>query len=121
MTPGITFHAWKDERDRTTADVLDALGDRVERLRWRVHILDATSDEPALFDTHTERATAALLELLGGVQIIDGDLQGRRPGDEEPYVIVRAVDGSWWDVESEDAGLLDAARAKFPDAFDVPT
>ena len=118
MTPGITFHAWMDERYRTTAEVLSALGDH---LRWRLKVADANSDADELYNPPGEMETARMLEFLDDVQIIDGVLEGRRPGDEAPYVLVRAVDSSWWDIESEDPVLLDAARAKFPDAFDQPT
>jgi hypothetical protein len=121
MTPGITFHAWTDEHYGTTAEVLGALGERLEHLRWRLEIDEANTDEPERFDQQKERETAQLIEFLDDVQIIDGSLEGRRPGDDEPYVTLRAVDSSWWDVESDDPRLLDAVRAKYPDAFDIPT
>jgi len=114
----ITFAAWIDGHYRTTAEVLSAFGDH---LRWRLKIDDANSDADELYNPPGEMETARLLEFLDDVQIIDGVLEGRRFGDEAPYVIVRAVDSSWWDVESEHSELVDAARAKFPDAFDQPT
>jgi hypothetical protein len=61
-----------------------------------------------------------LLALAAGIQVIDGEFEARRPDATEPWVVLRAVDGSSWDVVSDDLGVLDDYRRSFPDAAPLP-
>jgi hypothetical protein len=51
-----------------------------------------------------------------GVQVIDGVLHARENGELDPWVELRAVDGSWWDVIAADEHLQATFEERFPDA-----
>jgi hypothetical protein len=63
----------------------------------------------------------ALIELADrGVQVIEGELIGQRRGASEPWILLRGVDSSWWDVETDNEALLTALRAAYPAATPLP-
>src|SRR5713101_4087759 len=87
-------------------DVLKALGPRVLSSAWTVGSLHYVSrderDIPALQGKDSRIMGPELLSSLPNLlQVIDGEFRAFEAG-REPWVIVRAVDSSWWEVESED-------------------
>ena len=102
------------------ADVLAALGERVAISRWRARGLWYTSRDEKDIEPLERLADGAILEgqeLLACLprvqQIIDGEFQARIAEAEEPWVIARAVDSSWWEILSDDPAVLAAMRARF--------
>lgn len=53
-----------------------------------------------------------LASLPNLLQVIDGEFRAFEEGSE-PWVIIRAIDSSWWEVQSRDASALDAIRHRF--------
>jgi hypothetical protein len=45
-------------------------------------------------------------------QVIDGHFEAFE-NESTPWVVVRAVDSSWWEVLSDDQAVLDAVRSRF--------
>jgi len=70
----------------------------------------------ALSDRHATLPGDDLLALAVGIQVIDGNFEARQPNATELWVVLRAVDGSSWDVVSDDLQVLDDYRRGFPDA-----
>jgi hypothetical protein len=107
-------------------DVLHALGPKVVSSRWRCSNLWYVSANERDIEV-LERASAQG-ELVGGddllhaaarlSQTIDGQFEGVI-GEGDPWVIVRAVDSSWWEVSSDDQSVLDAVRARFQSTEEV--
>jgi hypothetical protein len=63
---------------------------------------------------------AELLSSLPNLlQVIDGEFRAFEAG-REPWVIVRAFDSSWWEVESEDGVALSAIRERFQNIDEQP-
>ena len=48
-------------------------------------------------------------------QVIDGEFRAFEPGAGEPWVIVEAVDSSYYTVQSADAAVLASIRDRFGD------
>jgi hypothetical protein len=102
------------------ADVLHALGPKVVSSRWRCSNLWYVSANQQDIEV-LERASAQG-ELVGGSdllhaaarlsQVIDGQFEGVID-ERDPWVILRAVDSSWWEVLSDEQSVLDAVRARF--------
>jgi hypothetical protein len=55
-----------------------------------------------------------------GVQIIDGEPIAYRGGEEVRWLVIRAVDSTWWDVETDDEEVLTRIQAAFPAAMKLP-
>lgn len=100
------------------ADVLQALGSRALHADWRgANLLYTSSDDQAI--ESLERAGAG--EFVTGAalvadqqrltQLIDGDLEGF--SGNERWVIVRAVDGTRWEVASDDPSVISAITKSF--------
>ena len=53
------------------------------------------------------------------VQVIDGEFSVTRAGETKPWLIVRAVDSSWWEIFSSNDSVFDAIRQRFTDLRDV--
>lgn len=54
-----------------------------------------------------------------GVQLVDGGLAASL-GDDVPWVIVRAVDSTEWDIESDDTALLERLTGAILTAQPLP-
>lgn len=118
-------------RSRAAVDprlVLPMLGERAIRALWQVagvarydEALMIVGDEAAERVENLARSSdlisgALLRDLFSQVaQIIWGEFTAREAGRETPWVIMRAIDSSWCEVETEDAGVLDRIRANFAD------
>jgi hypothetical protein len=98
--------------------VLVALGDRATNSEWRVRDVWATGDDSAeqlqSLDGTTAITGQRLRELAQDVtQVIDGLFSGFESGATEPWVIVEAVDSSYYLVRSADPSVLDTMRSTF--------
>jgi hypothetical protein len=103
-------------------DVLAALGQRAAKSDWRVRDVwatDADNDSRsaavlANFDGSQVVSGEHLRELAADViQVIDGVFSGFEPGATEPWVIIEAVDSSFYLVRSDDPSVLDTIRKAF--------
>jgi hypothetical protein len=53
-------------------------------------------------------------------QTIDGELRAYRPGESEPWLVIRAVDSSGFDVISDDPTLIETVRRRFQRVREYP-
>jgi hypothetical protein len=101
-------------------EILAALGERVAKGRWRCVGLQYTSRDEQNIPVLEEAATSgqpvsgsALTSGIGqSLQVIDGDFEALDENNR-CWVIIRAVDSSWWEVWSDDPSVLDAVRVRF--------
>ncbi|NEU13291.1 hypothetical protein G3T14_14290 [Methylobacterium sp. BTF04] len=111
--------------------VLPMLGERAIRASWQVAGV-ARFDEPFFATgegaTHLEALCQSLKRVSGVVlsqifgrvrQVIWGEFSAY-DGDGTPWVILRAIDSSWCEVETDDVGILDRVRETFADVQTVP-
>jgi diaminopimelate decarboxylase len=125
---GITF------RQRNTGgalsfdlkDILRVIGDRARHSAWNIRNLECSDGDPAarlyqLEDSGEQIAGHLLMDIAEHVgQVIDGEFVGYLPGESEPWVTIRAVDSSAWDVESVDDMVLRALSEHFSDTAPLP-
>jgi hypothetical protein len=117
----VTFKAWHGDHYLSLWDILTELRDVVENLQWRVRI-DETAPSPQAerleaIDHDAWLDTAGLLGIATrDVQVIDGEASGYKTAQSgSPYLTIRAVDSTWWDVESDDEGVTRTVMSRFPD------
>jgi hypothetical protein len=107
--------------------VLLMLGESAIRASWQVagvarfgERLFATGEGA----THLEALSQSLRRVSGAVlsqifsqveQVIWGEFAAYHDGEDTPWVILRAIDSSWCEVETEDVGILDRVRQTFAD------
>ena len=108
--------------------VIPLLGERAVRARWQLAGV-ARYDEAFMIVGHeaaerlehlarsSDRISGTLLlDLLSRVaQVIWGEFTAHENGQDTPWVIVRAIDSSWCEVETDDIGVLDRVRETFVD------
>ena len=108
-------------------DLLDAVGDAVGST-WIVRGVECVgpSAEAAealhsASDKSEELSGERLVALARALtQVIDGEFIGRRSTGSDPWIVIRAVDSAWFDVQTTDEALLLKLRARFTEAFDLP-
>ncbi len=59
---------------------------------------------------------AEFLELVAGIdRTVEGDFEARRSGASAPWLLIRAIDGTSFEVYSSDRGVLTHVEATFRD------
>lgn len=109
-------------------DILGVIEPRVRSLRWRlegIECLGEGADKLHKFSDSDEPLSGGeLIELSRQVyQVIDGDFHGYRgeaPGPDNPWLIIRAVDSSAFDVECNDLSVLESVKSRFSKVIDIP-
>jgi hypothetical protein len=115
-------------------EILAALGPRAHGTYWTVsdvaspaQALDATGDGAVVLEELAlsgERTTgASLINIARTVrQTIWGEFSGYSDkAAEEPWIVIVAVDSSWFEVRSDDAAALAGIRDAFKDVRSAPT
>lgn len=102
------------------ADLLSALGSHGRESRWTCTDLNYVSfddrDVPSLERSAAAGDQVTGLELIDGVrdkaQVIDGEFTGF---DErgQCWIVLRAVDSSWWEVWSDQPWVHEVIRERF--------
>jgi hypothetical protein len=124
--PGITFPAARADQPVGLLDLLRLLGERGRNSVWLLKNLEVapSSSADGLHDASDQGLWVPGMELLelaaGYTQVIDGELIAHDSPDDPPWVMLRAVDGTEWDVYSEDESLLSQIAAGVPDARPIP-
>ncbi|GAG20040.1 unnamed protein product, partial [marine sediment metagenome] len=67
----------------------------------------------------TVQGTDLLAATENLVQVIDGEFEAVEERSSTPWVVVRAVDSSWWEVLSNDQAVLDTIHAGFEAVSDI--
>ena len=127
---GLTFRAWRDDAPIWLGDLLLALGpEKVEQTRWEMKQLECAGDPlsartlEGACDQGTRLSGTLLLDIAKqghGVQGIDGELRGYQQARDDPWIVLRTVDSSWWDVECAANDVLETLRSHYPDATPLP-
>jgi hypothetical protein len=106
-------------------EILPLLGPDAARSNWRVREVEATGDGASeLHRVSDEGATLTLSQLVelaeSLLQTIDGEFSAYLPEAETPWLVIRAVDSSAFDVYSNKPDVLNRIRSSFRYVSDVP-
>jgi hypothetical protein len=102
--------------------VMSALGPRALLSEWRVREVWAEGDAKSHLEAFdgSELVVGQRLAALAQAtsQIIDGEFSAFEPGESAPWVIIEAVDSTYYTVRSEDSSVLAQVRGAFHDVTD---
>ncbi len=104
--------------------VIDALGERALESSWQIDGLWTTPETEAnplemLANQQESVPGRALKEAANNVgQVFDGEFVAFEPGHDEPWVIVEAVDSTYYTVRSKEPAVLWSIRERFRDVSD---
>jgi hypothetical protein len=106
-------------------DVLDAVGDDVATCQWRcynVECLGIRADNlHSLSDANATFSGNMLVQVASGIhQTIWGDFEAYRDGDTRPWLVIRAIDSTLYEVHSDQVAVIDNVRQHFRDVKDCP-
>lgn len=117
-----------DDRNILTVDLEKILGlfaQAAESSQWQVSDVEAIGEAAAgeLHELSNENAIvpgSRLMRLASEInQIIDGKFSGYRPGESEPWIVISAVDSSFFEVFTDVVSVLNQIRERFNDVEDV--
>ena len=102
-------------------DLLNSVGEASVLSSWLCRGVWATPESPPLnldiesvSDTGVLVAGSELLLLAAGTrQVIDGRFEAYRAGDSSPWLVLEAVDSTYWEVSCSDAATLELLRNSF--------
>jgi hypothetical protein len=123
---GISLKAHRGDAYLSLAELLFVLGRPLLKLHWKARISEASGPEEvtARLTSVAEEEWLGLFELLHlvtpDVRIAHGEVTGYDANGER-ILTVRAVDSSWWDIETEDPDLLETLSEVYPDAMKLST
>lgn len=106
-------------------DILAAVGESAIASRWRCYDLYYTARKGGRLDAYRE----ARLKLSGGelarlaseiIQTFDGRFEARGEGAaRRPWLIIKAVDGAWFEVWSSKPAVLERLKSHFEKVSDL--
>ncbi len=125
---GITFFVWRGSSGISLLQLLELVGSaRVLESQWIIRYADSAGEPQAAhelneFSDSEIRFPGSTLQRLvsKGVQLIDGELSAYEADKDNAWLILRAVDSTHWDVESQDVALLARLKEAIPDAEPLP-
>jgi hypothetical protein len=107
-------------------DILRLIGPEAETAEWQVSEVEALDGKAAqeledLSDRKLKIPGHVLLRLSDNVgQIINGCFEAYRNQASEPWIVIRAVDSSAFDVETDSETLIEQIRRRFNNVADIP-
>jgi hypothetical protein len=125
---GLTI-ADKDDRNILRFDLKDILrlvGEKGLESVWTLHGIESVNGEVAdemhrLSDTGIAISGARLKFLADRIlQVIDGEFRGASDTASEPWVSIRAIDSSAFDVLTNDEDVLQRFEVNFEEVTEIP-
>ncbi|MEV0733619.1 hypothetical protein [Polymorphospora sp. NPDC050346] len=120
----IRLHAWRGSHYIGAAELLTTLGRITAELSWELQI-DEVAPGPAgaRIEALVRQSRVCTSELILAAfldgQIIDGELRGYVDDADEPYIVLRAVDSTDWDIECVDPAVYFAVKTALVNSVDT--
>lgn len=121
----LSMPAWKDDRYISLAEILLNIGRSLINMQWYVHI-DEAAPEPGAeqLEALSSKTPISIFELLHlvtpSIQIIDGEITAKdETKTETPYLLLRAVDSTSWDIETNLDYIVLELKALYPELTDI--
>lgn len=115
----ITICAWRDAHYLSLENILDALVDYCHSYRWTLNVIDAAPEPGAQalieHDLNQSLSYDELLKLVSPeLQIIDGEAVAFERDSSNEKLMIRAIDSTSWDIETEEEIIFERIKARFP-------
>lgn len=106
------------------AELISAIGDSALSSEWQIHDLDCFGDSCSEFSAASDAAVPIsgerLLNLAERItQIIDGEFVGHRLSHGAPWLVIKAIDSTWWEVWTDDETVRSSLRRRFNAVSDI--
>lgn len=106
-------------------DILQAIAPAILTTQWQITNLEClgTTAEQLyqIADNGQLISSRLLLELAAEItQVINGKFQGYRLNENQPWLIITAVDSTAYDIETVDESILNQLRQQFQQVSELP-
>jgi hypothetical protein len=117
---GLEIHTAETGEQIDLHDILDLCLKDAARSTWRCRYVECEGASAQAMEHAAEEQIdipgEEFLELVEGIdQTIEGDFEARAPGKTKLWLLIRAIDGTSFEVFSTDRGLLTHIQATFRD------
>lgn len=115
----LSIPAWREGHYLSLEEILRALGDVCSEFQWTLHA-DDVAPEPGTdvllgLDPGQPLSYSTLLRMVTPqLQVIDGEAVAVDPVSSEKRLLIRAVDSTSWDIETEMQSVVDKVRECYP-------
>lgn len=106
-------------------DILEIIVPAIATTQWQITNLECVGTTAKklyqIADNRQLISSELLLELVAEItQIIDGKFEGYLLNQNQPWLIITAVDSSAYDVETVDENILNQIRQQFEQISELP-
>lgn len=106
-------------------DLLELLGNEAVNSNWTMIGVEANGDSAGelhrLCDSSASVPGDELLIMADNlIQVVDGTFRAFGAIGKQPWIVIRAVDGGAYDVETDSDRVLQAVRQRFSNVQDLP-
>lgn len=114
-----SMSAWRDDNYISLAEILPCIGKSLTDLQWYVNIHEVAPEPGAeQLEALSPTVPLSILQLLHlvtpGIQIIDGEITAKDESGKQ-QLLLRAVDSSSWDVETDLEPIVRALEDSYPE------
>lgn len=107
-------------------DILRVMGERVIDAQWRCRFVECIGENAGELHEISDRGVSIpggeIMRIAAGIsQTIDGDFEARVGEAENPWLVIKAIDSSLFEVWSDDLDLLRKIRETFRQVSDSPS
>ncbi|WP_139220758.1 hypothetical protein [Ectopseudomonas composti] len=111
--------AWRDDHYISLSEILLCIGKSLTDLQWYVKITEVAPEPGAeQLEALSPAAPLSIFQLLHlvtpGIQIIDGEITAKDESGKQ-RLLLRAVDSSSWDVETDLEHIVRALEDSYPE------
>lgn len=112
--PAQLFRMWSDDQLWTLGRLVAALGDSGKSAVWEV--VDRPDNEfaganPEILygwaKNNRKVSVDRVISATSGTQVIDGEVRGYLTSTLQPWIVLRAGDSSYWEIETDDLAALE--------------
>lgn len=119
----LSIHAWRASHYVSLAELLLLVEQFVPEKQWFVQIQEIAPEPGAeLFESCDPRHPLVMEDLLRlsapNIQIIDGEIIAV-DGDGNSCLLLRSVDSTSWDIETDNMEIIAKIKERFSDAIEI--
>jgi hypothetical protein len=106
-------------------DILKIIGEKAFLSMWKISNVECVGENSEklhhISDEGIRISGEEIFSLSSNIlQIIDGDFEAYWENEDLPWLIIKAIDGSEYDVESDDKNIIAKMKGSFSKVTDLP-